>query len=161
MKLAFILFGLLVSTIGLACAGRPDAPAAIAQPSAATPAPAVSVASAEPAAAPSASAAPAPAPSSSAPAQPQYHAGDYKALLPSGSISLNLPDGGSLRLHDGNEHPCTTGCIEKYNKIVAAVVQATGKAPSDMDAILKDCVGCIRACQAGGADKIFWPPVEK
>ncbi len=69
--------------------------------------------------------------------------------------------GGTIRFHDGNERPCEYGCVAMYTQAEQIIGQRTGKAPSDQEDIVKDCTACIRACIAAGADKVFWPPVEK
>lgn len=97
----------------------------------------------------------------SAPPMAPYHPGDYKAFLPTGSISIVTEDGGVVRFHDGNEHPCSFGCLSMYSQAMQAESQRTGGKIVDGPAIQREAEACIRGCIDAGGDKFFWPPVEK
>ena len=95
------------------------------------------------------------------PTPPEYHAGDYKLLLPQGSIVIPGVDGGTVRFHDGNEHPCSYGCVAMYNGALQTLQSKGVKVTTDVPAVLADVTACLHACQSSGGDKLFWPPVSK
>jgi len=101
-----------------------------------------------------AAAAPAPVP------KPEYHAGDFRLMLPTGRTVVPTVDGGSYAVVDGNERPCDYGCTAAYASVGQTVYQRYGKplaevSPGDYAVYLRDYEACTKSCKP--LDKVYWP----
>lgn len=159
MKLPRLLAALLVlgPVLVLACVREVIVPA--------PPAPALDAAvtteASAPAATDAATVAPeasAQVPSAAAPSSPPPYQPDWwRAKLPSGSVDLPTPDGGMVRIHDGNENPCVLGCVTFYGQMGRAESLAfDGGVPGARD-LVRDQLACVRACPKS----LSWPGTER
>jgi hypothetical protein len=89
--------------------------------------------------------------------RPRYKSGDYAQYLPEGSLVLPQPDGGVLRVHDGNEHPCVLGCVAIYTSALQSVTQREQGPIVDGDDVQRKVAACIAEAKRTGCDKMEWP----